>query len=239
MYRETHGRSVAKTVSWRIIATVTTATIVWLLTGRLEFALIVGGIDTTAKLVLYFLHERAWDRIRYGRKPIRPAVIWFTGLSKSGKTAISRQVAEDLRRRGLKVEYLNGESVRDIFAETGFGRGEREAHIRRVGHLASRLESNGVFVVASFVSPYAKSRAFVRALCGSFLEIHVATPLAECERRDPTQLYERARRGELRHVAGIDEPYEPPEQPALRLDIRQTTPEQASARVMELVNSHF
>ncbi len=196
MYRDTHLRSVVKTVSWRAIATITTSVIVWTLTHRFEFALLVGGLDTTIKLVLYFLHERAWDRSRFGRKPIDPAVIWFTGLSKSGKTAISRQVASDLAARGVKVEYLNGESVRDIFPETGFGRAEREEHVKRIGYLASRLEKNGVFVVASFVSPFEESRQFVRTLCGNFLEVHVATPLAACEERDQTGLYARARRGD-------------------------------------------
>jgi adenylylsulfate kinase len=114
--------------------------------------------------VLYFLHDRAWDRSSFGRKTVTPAVSWFTGLTKSGKTAISRQVAIDLAARGARVEYLNGETLRDLFPETGFGREEREGHIKRVGYLASRLEKNGVFVVASFVSPYASSREGPRGL---------------------------------------------------------------------------
>jgi adenylylsulfate kinase len=239
MYRETHVRSVVKTVSWRVIATATTSVIVWLLTHRFEFALLVGGLDTSAKLVLYFLHERAWDKSHFGRKPIQPAVIWLTGLSKSGKAAIARQVAADLAAKGVKVEHLSGESVRDIFPETGFAREEREEHIRRVGYLASRLEKNGVFVVASFVSPFTESREFVRGLCDNFIEIHVATPLEACEERDQTGLYARARRGEVQHVVGLDEPYQAPERPHLRLDIRTTPPEQASARVLDLLSHHF
>ena len=105
----------------------------------------MGGLDTGTKLVLYFLHERVWDKFRFGRKPIDPAVVWFTGLTRSGKTAISRQVAVGLMRKGVKVEYLNGETVRDLFPATGFSRAERDEHIKRVGYLASRLERNGVF----------------------------------------------------------------------------------------------
>jgi adenylylsulfate kinase len=239
VFRETAKRSIIKTVSWRIIATLTTSIIVWTLTHKLDFALFVGGLDTTAKLVLYFYHERIWDRITFGKKPIQPAVLWFTGLSKSGKTAISRKVAADLRRRGVKVEYLNGETVRDLFPETGFAPSERNEHVRRVGYLASRLEKNGVFVVASFVSPSRASREFVRGLCGTFIEVHVSTPLEECERRDQKELYARARKGEIRHVVGIDDPYEEPEKPDLRVDIRSVTPEDASGLLLERLSHHF
>lgn len=194
MFRETPIRSIVKTISWRVIATLTTSIIVWSLTHKLDFALFVGGLDTGAKLILYFAHERIWDRVHLGKKPIRPAVIWFTGFSKSGKTAISRRVAADLAAKGVKVEYLNGESIRDLFPETGFSRAERDEHVKRVGYLASRLEKNGVFVVASFVSPSAESREFVRRICGTFIEVHVNTPLEECRRRDRTGLYQRADR---------------------------------------------
>jgi adenylylsulfate kinase len=239
LVRDTAARSIAKTVSWRLVATLTTAVIVWALTRRMEFALLVGGLDTTLKLVFYFFHERLWDRIRYGRKPVKPAVIWFTGLSKSGKTAISSCLAKELDRKGVKVEYLNGETVRDLFPETGFSPAERDEHVKRVGYLASRLEKNGVFVVASFVSPSAASREFVRRLCGTFVEIHVATPLDECERRDKKGLYARARAGELRHVVGIDESYDTPQAPDLTFDIRSTSPEQASDAVLKRLNHHF
>ncbi len=239
MVRDTAARSIAKTVSWRIIATLTTSIIVWALTHKMEFALLVGGLDTSLKLVFYFFHERLWDRLKFGKKPVKPAVLWFTGLSKSGKTAISRQVAQELTRRNVKVEYLNGETIRDLFPETGFTPEERDEHIKRVGYLASRLEKNGVFVVASFVSPSAKARDFVRRLCETFIEVHVATPLEECEKRDQTQLYARARRGELHHVVGIDEPYEVPGKPDLKFDLRSDSPEQASGQLMERLEPHF
>jgi adenylylsulfate kinase len=148
-------------------------------------------------------------------------------------------VAVDLAAKGVKVEYLSGESVRDIFPETGFDREQREEHIRRVGYLASRLEKSGVFVVASFVSPFTESREFVRGLCQNFIEIHVATPLEACEQRDRTGLYARARRGEVQHVVGLDEPYQAPERPHLRLDIRTMTPAEASAQVLDLLSHHF
>ena len=110
---------------------------------------------------------------------LRPSVIWFTGLSGSGKSTIADWVAGELRRRGLKVERLDGDTLRSVFPMTGFTREERDSHVRRVGFLASRLEHHGVFVVASLVSPYRDSREFVRGLCTSFVEVHVSTPLGK------------------------------------------------------------
>jgi adenylylsulfate kinase len=234
MYSETSTRSLAKTISWRILATLTTATIVWLVTGKLTLAVAVGGIEAVSKMVLYYGHERLWDRIRVGRRAQAPAVIWLTGLSGSGKSTIAKWVAQALEREGHKVERLDGDTIRDIFPATGFTRPERDQHIRRVGYLASRLEKNGVFVVASLVSPYQESRDFVRGLCDRFLEIHIATPLEECERRDVKGLYAKARRGEITNFTGIDDPYEPPAAPELTVDTSGLSVEEAGRQILEL-----
>ncbi len=233
-YSETSTRSVLKTISWRVVATLTTATIVWLVTGRLTLALAIGGIEAVSKMVLYYGHERLWDRIRVGRRVQAPAVIWFTGLSGSGKSAIAVWVAQALEREGHKVERLDGDTIRDIFPATGFTRPERDQHIRRVGYLASRLEKNGVFVVASLVSPYQDSRDFVRGLCDRFLEVYVATPIEECERRDAKGLYAKARRGEIANFTGIDDPYEQPLAPELTVDTSGLSVEQAGRQVLKL-----
>ncbi|MEE8478236.1 MAG: adenylyl-sulfate kinase [Gemmatimonadales bacterium] len=234
VYSETSTRSVLKTISWRVVATLTTATIVWLVTGRLTLALAIGGIEAVSKMVLYYGHERLWDRIRVGRRVQAPAVIWFTGLSGSGKSTIALWVAQALEREGHKVERLDGDTIRDIFPATGFTRPERDQHIRRVGYLASRLEKNGVFVVASLVSPYQDSRDFVRGLCDRFLEVYVATPLEECERRDVKGLYAKARRGEIANFTGIDDPYEQPSAPELTVDTSGLSVEQAGRQVLKL-----
>ncbi len=123
-------------------------------------------------------------------------VLWFTGLSGSGKSTIAREVVAALAANGGRVELLDGDAIRDAFPGTGFTRPERDAHIRRVGWVAGRLEHHGVTVVASLVSPYATSRDAVRAMCREYLEIYIATPFAECERRDTKGLYARARAGE-------------------------------------------
>jgi adenylylsulfate kinase len=162
-------------------------------------------------------------------------VLWFTGLSGSGKSTIATRVHQELVRRGVVVEYIDGDALREVFPNTGFTRAEREEHLRRTGYMASRLAAHGVTVVASFVSPYRESRDFIRRLCRDFREIYVATPLEECERRDVKGLYARARRGEIRNFTGIDDPFEPPERPELTLDTRALNVEQCVDTVLALV----
>ena len=160
------------------------------------------------------------------------AVIWLTGLSGSGKSTIARWLVHRLAGEGTPVELLDGDAIREIFPQTGFSKADRDAHVRRVGYLASRLEFHGVTVVVSLVSPYRESRDFVRGLCREFLEIHVATPLEECERRDVKGLYAKARSGAIRNFTGIDDPYEAPEHPDLVLDTSRMAVDDAGASVM-------
>ncbi len=162
-------------------------------------------------------------------------VLWFTGLSGSGKSTIAARVVEELTRQGRPVEYLDGDNIRDIFPATGFTRPDRDAHIRRVGWLASRLEAHGVIAVTSLVSPYQDSRDFVRGLCRDFREIYIATPYEECEKRDIKGLYARARRGEIKNFTGLDDPYEPPARPELVIDTRDTPVEDAVRQVLALL----
>ncbi len=171
---------------------------------------------------------------RTAEKPAA-AVLWFTGLSGSGKSTIAERVYAELERRGTEVEYIDGDALRAVFPNTGFTREQREEHLRRTGYMASRLEAHGIMVVASFVSPYRESRDFIRKLCRNFVEIYVSTPLAECERRDVKGLYTRARRGEILNFTGIDDPYEPPEHPELTLDTRGLSVDQSVAKVLERV----
>ncbi len=161
------------------------------------------------------------------------AVLWFTGLSGSGKSTIAERVHQELKRRGVEVEYIDGDALRSVFPNTGFTRAERNEHLRRTGYMASRLAAHGVTVVASFVSPYKESRDFIRQLCRRFVEVYVATPLEECERRDPKGLYARARRGEIRNFTGIDDAYEPPDRPELTLDTRKASVEECVKKVLD------
>ena len=160
-------------------------------------------------------------------------VLWFTGLSGAGKSTVALRVFERLTQLGMAVELLDGDTIRDLLPNAGFSPEERDAHVRRVGFLASRLAHHGVVVVAALISPYRESRDFARALCRNFIEIHVSTPLGECERRDVKGLYARARQGEIRDFTGVDAPYERPVNPELTLDTTRVSIDESTDRVME------
>ena len=161
--------------------------------------------------------------------------LWFTGLSGSGKTTISEIVAPELERRGLLVERLDGDVVRTHLSYgLGFSKEDRDANIERIGWVASRLTRAGAAVVVSAISPYAAARSKARALVeefGPFVEVHVATPVEECERRDVKGLYARARSGEIPEFTGVSDPYEEPASPELRIDTTEHPPED-SARIV-------
>lgn len=163
-----------------------------------------------------------------------PAVLWFTGLSGSGKSAIGERLVRELADRGIEVEHLDGDSVRSVFP-TAFTREARDEHIRRMGFIAGLLEKHGVCVVATFVSPHREARAFARGQCRRFVEIHVSTPIHECEKRDVKGLYARARRGEIDNFTGISAPYEPPESPEIEIDTRHISVEDACRRILAYI----
>jgi adenylylsulfate kinase len=233
MHRETHARSILKAVSYRFFGTLVTAGIVFAMTGRFTAALFAGGADIALKVALFFLHERVWSRIRYGKTEAESVVVWFTGLSGSGKTTLAKRLVEEMRKGGLKVEYLDGDLMRQMLPDIGFSRQARNDHIRRVGLMASYLQKNGVSVVTAFISPYEESRKVARGFCSSFLEVYLATPVEECEKRDVKGLYARARKGEIKNFTGIDDPYEPPQQPEVSIDTSQVAVEEA----LELVHA--
>jgi adenylylsulfate kinase len=168
---------------------------------------------------------------------MKPAVLWFTGLSGSGKSTISEKVYPILKERGYRVEHLDGDAIREIFPKTGFSREERNAHVKRVGYIASRLQAHGVFVIGSFISPYRSAREFVRDMCEDFVEIYVSTPLEVCEERDVKGLYEKARKGEITQFTGIDDPYEAPQNPELEIDTTEITVDEAVEMVIEYLEN--
>ncbi|MFH5884871.1 adenylyl-sulfate kinase [Halalkalibaculum sp. DA3122] len=168
---------------------------------------------------------------------LKPTVLWFTGLSGSGKSTISEKVYATLKDRGYKVEHLDGDAVREVFPTTGFSKEERDSHVKKVGFVASLLQKHGVFVVASFISPYQDARDFVRDMCEDFTEVYISTPLEECERRDVKGLYEKARKGEIDNFTGISDPYEEPENPQLSIDTTDISVDEAVQQVFRYLES--
>ena len=158
-------------------------------------------------------------------------VVWFTGLSGSGKSALANILYSKLKGLGHKCERLDGDIVRTIFPETGFSRAERNSHIKRMGFVASLLERNGVIVIASFISPYEESRNFVRSECGNFVEVYLSTPLEVCEKRDVKGLYKKARNGEISSFTGIDDPYEKPVSPEIIIDTSEESVENSFEKI--------
>ena len=218
MFKETNLRTVIKTISWRLLATITTMILVYLFTEDIKKAVAIGILEVFLKLLFYYVHERGWNLINFGKKTIVPKVIWLTGLSGSGKSTIAEALFQEMKEKGLKVELLDGDKIREIFPKTGFSKQDRNSHIKRVGYLASKLEENGIFVIAAFISPYKSSRDFIKDLCKNFVEIHVSTSLKVCEKRDVKGLYAKVRSGEIKNFTGINDPYENPENPDIIID---------------------
>lgn len=168
----------------------------------------------------------------------RGVTVWFTGLSGSGKTTISRAVAEELRSRGLKIEILDGDIVRQNLTKgLGFSKEDRDENIRRVGFVAHLLTRNEVIVLVSAISPYREIRSEVRQRVGNFVEVYVNAPLDVCEQRDVKGLYKRARAGEIAKFTGIDDPYESPLNPEVECLTNQETLEESVAKVLTKLES--
>ena len=164
----------------------------------------------------------------------RGAVLWFTGLSGAGKTTLADALTPHLKKRGKKVESLDGDVVRTHLSKgLGFSREDRDTNIARIAFVAHLLQRNGVFVLVSAISPYKSTRDAARSLVGrDFVEIHVAPPLEECIKRDVKGLYAKAIAGEIKQFTGISDPYEAPENPELKIDTSSVSVDDGVARIV-------
>lgn len=175
---------------------------------------------------------------RAGNREPGGFAILVTGLPAAGKTTLGTALAAELSGRfGRAVTLLDGDEVRKLLSsELGFSREHRRLNVLRHGYIAAEIAKHGGIAICSLIAPYESDRAEMRRMVGrrgSFVEIYLSTPLAECIRRDPKGLYARARAGELWHMTGIDDPYEPPPRPELELDGGQLSVAETVAAVTE------
>ncbi|MCR4406423.1 MAG: adenylyl-sulfate kinase [Anaerolineae bacterium] len=159
--------------------------------------------------------------------------LWFTGLSGSGKTTLAKTVEQELRKRGLKVERLDGDIVRQgLTRDLSFSKEDRDKNIERVTFVAKLLTRNGVATLCSFISPYREVRARSRAEIGNFIEVYCACPLETCIERDVKGLYKKALNGEIENFTGVSDPYEPPENPEIVVHTDRETVEESTAIIL-------
>jgi len=165
----------------------------------------------------------------------KPAVLWFTGLSGSGKSTIANLVERGLHDRGVRTFLLDGDNVRHgLNRDLGFSDAERVENIRRVGEVAKLFVEAGTVVLCSFISPFRAERRMVRELFqpGEFLELFVDTPIDDCIARDPKGLYAKALAGQIAHFTGVNSPYEAPEAADLVLKTADVTPQAAADKII-------
>jgi len=162
--------------------------------------------------------------------------LWFTGLSGAGKTTIAEIVGPELERRGVLVDYLDGDVVRTHLSKgLGFSKEDRDTNIGRIGWVASRLTRAGAAVLVSAISPYAETRANARGMVeehGSFVEVFVDASVEACAERDVKGLYAKAFAGEIKEFTGVSDPYEAPERPEVHIRTEDESPEESAARIL-------
>lgn len=159
--------------------------------------------------------------------------LWFTGLSGAGKTTVSTRIAEELRRRGMKVEVLDGDVVRENLSKgLGFSKADRDTNIRRIGWVCQVLSRNGVVAIAAAISPYREIRDEVRGKVGQFVEVYASCPIDVLAERDVKGLYKKALAGELKNFTGVDDPYEPPLNPEVTLYSDRETVDESVDKVI-------
>ncbi|MBU3015213.1 adenylyl-sulfate kinase [Poseidonibacter lekithochrous] len=161
----------------------------------------------------------------------KPCILWFTGLSGSGKSTVANAVEVELFRRGIKTYLLDGDNVRHgLNKDLGFSESDRIENIRRIGEVSKLFVDSGLIVLTAFISPFKSDRQIAKSLVkyDEFIEVFVNTPIDVCESRDPKGLYEKARSGAIKNFTGIDSPYEAPEEPQIEIKTNENTIQQCA-----------
>jgi adenylyl-sulfate kinase len=186
-------------------------------------------------------HEHPVDKsIRSFMKKQRPCLLWFTGLSGSGKSTIAGAVESKLAERLQHTYLMDGDNVRHgLCGDLAFSEDDRNENIRRVGEVSNLMVDAGLIVLTAFISPFKVNREVVRGMLkeGEFIEVFIDTPISECEKRDPKGLYKKARAGEIKDFTGIDSPYESPESPEITIKNVDVSIDDAANEVIEYLDT--
>jgi len=239
MYTETNQRSIVKGISWRVVATATTVIIIYFFFGRLDLAIAAGLIESVLKVGLYWAHERAWFKVRWGKKKIEPFNLWFTGLPLSGKTTIADKVYAELEKLDIPIERLDSKDIRDLIPGIGFAREDRNRHMHRIGFLIQKLQKNSISTVASFVSPYRESRKAIREMVKNNIIVYIKTDIETCKARDYKGVYEKALNGELKNFSGVNDVYEEPEHAEITIDTDKMSADEAAQQIVKYIKKHY
>ncbi len=239
MYKETNVRSIAKGITWRVVATGTTVIIVYVFFGRLDLAIAAGMIETILKVGLYWGHEKIWQRVRWGKKKIDPFNLWFTGLPLSGKTTIADRVYEELQKLQIPLERIDSKDIRELIPDIGYSREDRNRHMHRVGYLVKTLQNNSISTVASFVSPYRESRKAIRKMVKNNIIVYIKADIESCKARDYKGVYQKALDGELQNFTGVNDVYEEPQHAEIVIDTEIMSVEEATQHIVKYVRKKY
>jgi len=243
--KEGQRRSVAKAITWRIVATSTTMAIVFGFTGKLLLAGGIGLVESLSKILFYYTHERLWSRSSFGKVSDAPrsrhvvahagtisekereaedgsraVTVWFTGLSGSGKTTLAYALERRLFDQDLRSIVLDGENMRlGLCRDLGFDPIERAENVRRTAEVARIANSHGILAICGLISPFRDDRRRAKGVIGNdrFLLVHLTADEQTLHDRARNHMYDRAEKGEIKHFTGVSDPYEAPERPDLVL----------------------
>ncbi len=239
MFAESNLRSVLKAVSHRITNTSATILIFYFFTKEWSVALKAGAVEVFVKFIWFYIHERLWNRIPFGKKRWRAFVLWFTGLPFSGKSILADNIFTLLKKKGIQIQRLDGDDVKTLFPTKGFTREERDIYLKRMGYFASILERNEVTVIASFISPFEESREYNRKINQRYIQVHVATPIEECRKRDDWGLFDKAEKGEIKNFIGVHEKYEVPKESEVTIDLSIMSEREATKQIFKYLDRNF